>query len=236
MKLGYLMLIASLLALQGGGVLDNDTDPDGDAVTGAILVTPPQYGVLEFNPDGTFVYTPDPGFHGTDGFQYRPIDEHGLEGNDTPVTIVVHSVNDPPLGVADEYETDEDTPLTVPSGPEWETSAFGGDVDYAPAGRGNEASWTFAITNAGTYRVSATWPVSSNAIATAMYTVVADDGLPVVTMVDQRRAPSDFQVNGTDWAVLATVLAETQILVRLSSVGDTGWLVADAVRIERISE
>ncbi len=56
-----------------GSVLDNDTDSDGDSMT-ASLVAGPQNGKVTFNPDGTFTYTPNPDFHGTDTFTYTVTD------------------------------------------------------------------------------------------------------------------------------------------------------------------
>src|SRR5205814_1448553 len=53
-----------------GGVVANDTDADGDALT-ALLVTGPQHGVLALNPDGAFSYTPAAEDHGPVGYTYR---------------------------------------------------------------------------------------------------------------------------------------------------------------------
>ena len=48
------------------GVLDNDSDPDpGDMFT-VVLMTPTQHGTVELQANGSFVYTPAPGFSGTD--------------------------------------------------------------------------------------------------------------------------------------------------------------------------
>ncbi|MEG5096157.1 Ig-like domain-containing protein, partial [Microcoleus sp. B13-B4] len=44
-------------------VLDNDTDANKDKLTPA-LVKDPTNGTIIFNPDGTFNYTPNPGFVG----------------------------------------------------------------------------------------------------------------------------------------------------------------------------
>jgi len=55
------------------GVLANDTDADGDPLT-ASLVGPPANGVLALNADGSFIYTPNPGFSGSDGFLYAAHD------------------------------------------------------------------------------------------------------------------------------------------------------------------
>ncbi len=55
------------------GVLANDTDPDGHALS-AVLVSGPTYGELFLAPDGSFVYAPIVGFAGTDAFSYRASD------------------------------------------------------------------------------------------------------------------------------------------------------------------
>jgi hypothetical protein len=49
------------------GLLANDTDADGDALS-TTLVTGPANGILTMNADGTFVYTPNANFNGTDSF------------------------------------------------------------------------------------------------------------------------------------------------------------------------
>ncbi|AXJ02353.1 LruC domain-containing protein [Cyclonatronum proteinivorum] len=50
-----------------GSVGDNDTFQPGSTFA---LEAEPAEGVLTFNPDGTFTYTPDPFFEGTDTFTY----------------------------------------------------------------------------------------------------------------------------------------------------------------------
>ncbi len=40
----------------------------------AILVSGPAHGTLYFDYDGTFSYTPDSGFYGTDSFTYVAAD------------------------------------------------------------------------------------------------------------------------------------------------------------------
>ncbi|WP_186775113.1 choice-of-anchor M domain-containing protein [Allorhodopirellula solitaria] len=61
------------LAVAGPGVLGNDTDADGDNLKAAV-VTGPQNGSLSLQPDGSFTYTPDPDFYGTDTFTYTTTD------------------------------------------------------------------------------------------------------------------------------------------------------------------
>ena len=51
------------------GVLANDT---GDALTAA-HISGPQHGSLTLNADGSFTYTPDAGYSGSDSFAYQPL-------------------------------------------------------------------------------------------------------------------------------------------------------------------
>jgi VCBS repeat-containing protein len=57
------------LTVAAPGVLDNDTDIDNDALS-AQLVTQAQHGALQLNADGSFTYTSDRFFAGTDSFTY----------------------------------------------------------------------------------------------------------------------------------------------------------------------
>jgi len=92
---------------------DNDTDVDGPEANYS-LVTGPSNGILVFNPDGTFTYTPNLDYVGTDQFVYSLCD-NGLPNlcDDATVTITVNAVNDPPIAVDDVFFTDEDVPLTA---------------------------------------------------------------------------------------------------------------------------
>ena len=61
------------------------------------MVTNVSNGTLTLNGDGTFVYTPNPNFFGTDTFTYRANDG-ALDSNVATVTITVTPVNDAPAG------------------------------------------------------------------------------------------------------------------------------------------
>ncbi|WP_338015317.1 beta strand repeat-containing protein [Altererythrobacter sp. C41] len=101
----------TLTIAAAAGVLANDSDPDGDALS-ALLVTGPANGTLTLNPDGSFVYTPDANYSGTDSFTYRAND--GTDSG-TPVTVnlTVNSVNDAPVANDDSGTASEDSALTV---------------------------------------------------------------------------------------------------------------------------
>ena len=61
------------LSIPAPGVLANDRDPDLEPIT-AELVTDVADGTLALAADGSFDYTPDPGFEGRDQFDYRTTD------------------------------------------------------------------------------------------------------------------------------------------------------------------
>jgi len=69
------------------GVLGNDTDPENDPLT-AILNVGPAHGELTLNANGSFVYTPDPNYFGTDSFTYHARDA-ALNSNIATVTITI---------------------------------------------------------------------------------------------------------------------------------------------------
>ena len=56
-------------------LLKNDSDPEGDTILSTLL-TAPLNGSLQLNTDGTFTYTADPSFTGTDTFQYLASDPY----------------------------------------------------------------------------------------------------------------------------------------------------------------
>src|SRR5690606_31616538 len=70
-------------------------------------------GTLDLEADGSFTYTPDPDFNGTDSFTYTASD--GALVAVATVNITVAPVNDAPVGEPDAYETTSDTPLSVPA-------------------------------------------------------------------------------------------------------------------------
>ncbi len=80
------------------GVLAYDSNADGNPLT-AQLVTGPIYGQLTLNADGSFSYTPNSGFCGTDSFTYAATDG---EATSTPATVAIN-VYSVPVAVNDTY-------------------------------------------------------------------------------------------------------------------------------------
>jgi VCBS repeat-containing protein len=76
------------------GVLFNDSDADGSALT-AILVSTVATGVLVLNANGSFSYTPVANANGSVTFTYKANDG-ALDSNVVTVTITITAVNDVP--------------------------------------------------------------------------------------------------------------------------------------------
>lgn len=161
-----------------GNVLTNDSDPDGDNLTvNTTPVSGPSNGTVTLNPNGTYTYTPNPGFVGEDTFIYSVCDD-GIPPlcDQAVVTISVIPVtndNDPPVANPDAYVTqvgvpvggnilvnDDDpdgdniilttTPLTGPSNGTV-TIAANGTIVYTPnPGFTGEDSFTYNICDDGT--------------------------------------------------------------------------------------
>jgi VCBS repeat-containing protein len=71
------------------GVLNNDTDPEGAPLI-AHLVSGASHGSLSFNSDGSFIYTPEVDYTGSDSFTYLANDG-AIDSNVATVTIMVAS-------------------------------------------------------------------------------------------------------------------------------------------------
>jgi hypothetical protein len=99
------------LIVYAPGVLTNDSDVDGDALTVTKLKNPSN-GTLTQNSDGSFTYTPNENFNGEDSYTYEACDPTG-ECDTATVTITVNPVNDPPVALDDSYTTTQDTSIPL---------------------------------------------------------------------------------------------------------------------------
>ena len=79
----------NLTIVDVSGVLANDSDPDGDALT-AEVVDEPQNGTLNLQSNGAFTYSPNADFSGVDTFTYNAND-----GTTISTATVSITVNDP---------------------------------------------------------------------------------------------------------------------------------------------
>ena len=74
------------LLLGPPGVLGNDTDFDGDPLA-AVLESGVTSGTMALNTDGSFTYTPEANFHGSDSFTYYADD--GTETSNVVTVLLV---------------------------------------------------------------------------------------------------------------------------------------------------
>ena len=99
------------LVIAAPGLLANDTDPQSNPLT-AILGNGPTKGALALNANGSFTYTPNSGYVGSDSFTYRANDG-SLSSNLATVSLTVNAVNTAPTAVAESYSTNQNTALVI---------------------------------------------------------------------------------------------------------------------------
>jgi VCBS repeat-containing protein len=107
------------------GVLGNDKDADNDTLT-AVLDSGPSHGTLTLIANGSFTYTPEANFNGSDEFTYKAND--GTAGsNIATVNITINPDNDAPVANDALGNTNEDNSTTITlSG----TDADGDDLTF----------------------------------------------------------------------------------------------------------
>ncbi|BEP53838.1 hypothetical protein GmRootV118_10820 [Variovorax sp. V118] len=147
-----------------GRVTGSDID-SGDTLT-YTKGSDPAHGTVTVNPDGTYTYTPNPDFHGTDSFTVTVSDGHGGTTTST-VTVTVSPVNDAPEAPDYNETTNEDTPING--------SVVGTDVDgdaltYVKGS--DPAHGTVTVNTDGTY----TYVPGANFNGTDSFTVTVSDG------------------------------------------------------------
>ncbi|KAA2242645.1 tandem-95 repeat protein [Chitinophaga agrisoli] len=141
------------------------TDIDGDALN-FTKATDPAHGTAVVNPDGTYTYTPAPGYNGPDQFTIDISDGHGGATTVT-VNITVTAANDAPTGTGDAKTTPEDTPV---NGTVTGTDADGDALNFTKAT--NPAHGTVVVNPDGTY----TYTPAANYNGPEQFTINISDG------------------------------------------------------------
>ena len=118
----------SIRVVGAPGVLGNDTDPNGDPLTGWLIGAPSNGDLLTsvacptgLCADGSFRYDPDPNYVGSDSFTYTVCDPDVCDPTPpTTVSLTITPIQDPPIAVDDgstpppsSLVTTEDTLLNV---------------------------------------------------------------------------------------------------------------------------
>ena len=159
-------------------VTANDADPDGDALTVAV-VTPPAHGTVELGEDGVITYTPDPDYNGPDAFSYQVCDALGACAEAT-VAVTVEPVNDPPLAEDDFAST---------AGPAVDVAVLLNDSDpdgdaLSVTAVGAPSAGAAALSPAGGGAIRFTPPADFTGLATFTYTIADPDGLTAEATVE----------------------------------------------------
>lgn len=98
---GYRTGVNTPLDVPAEGVLDNDSDVDGNLLT-AVLVADVSHGNLTLNSNGSFSYSPTANFRGVDSFTYTAND--GIDnGNVVAVNIIVNDKPTLVLPIDDQF-------------------------------------------------------------------------------------------------------------------------------------
>jgi hypothetical protein len=151
------------------GVLGNDSDPDGDPLI-AIPNTDPSNGTLTLNADGSFTYTPNNGFQGTDSFTYVAYD--GFAPSNL-ATVNIDVINTAPVAGDDSYVTDKNVQLVVTApGVLGNDSDADGDALFAILVT-NPTNGTLSFNDDGSF----TYTPNTDYVGPDSFTYFAKDGL-----------------------------------------------------------
>ena len=129
-----------LTTTTSNGLLSNDTDSNHVALQ-AQLDSTPLHGILNFNANGSFTYTPTTGYVGPDSFTYHNFDGT-LQSNTTTVSLTVTSNQPPPVANNDTYpNVVKNNALSIAApgvlGNDTGTGTLTALLDPAPSGGGN---------------------------------------------------------------------------------------------------
>jgi hypothetical protein len=91
------------IVIASPGILDNDVSGTGSNLT-ATLITGVASGILEFNPDGSFVYAATNGYTGADWFSYVAYDGNAFSATAT-VSLVIYEPSLDPVIFFDDFES-----------------------------------------------------------------------------------------------------------------------------------
>jgi VCBS repeat-containing protein len=217
----YVTALNTQLNVTAPGVLGNDFDAEGDTYTlDTNLVSGPAAGnSVVLNADGSFTYTPDALFSGTDAFQYRICEDLLDEATCGTGTVTINvGVNTAPVAL-DDAGTAEQTTATQTTPATGNVLDNDSDADnIAPTAPNagltavpvtGPANGTLTLDPDGSY----TYTPTLNFVGTDSFTYVANDGLVdsnvatvTITVIDRVTITSaEYRTRQGRWNVQGTV-------------------------------
>jgi uncharacterized delta-60 repeat protein len=235
----------TLLTVAAPGVLANDSDIESDPLT-AQIVSSTSHGSLTLYGDGSFSYTPDANYCGSDSFQYQATDG-ALNSATATVTITVTCVNDAPVGTDDTLSdvAEDSGARTIPfatllandqAGPPNESgqsltitavgSATGGmvsvvgtDVIFTPAADfTGAASFSYTLADDGTTNDAAD---PRTATATVSFNITAVNDAPVNSVPGAQTVDEDTNLVVSSVSVSDVDAGASDVQVTLSALNGT---------------
>jgi VCBS repeat-containing protein len=181
------------LTVAAPGVLGNDTDPESDPLTAAV-VTQPANGSLTLNADGSFTYQPTANSSGSDAFTYVANDG---TSNSAPATvnITITPLNHAPIAHNQSVSTPEGAAKSITLSA---TDADNDPLTYAVTSNVSHGSLNCSSTGSCTYTPTAAFVGSDSFMFTA------NDG-----QVDSNAATVSITISAVNHAPIATGEAVT---------------------------
>ncbi len=189
-------------------------------------------GVDDSNVDGDVAYkiltapsvSNDPNY---DGINPQDVNVTNVDNDDSPTNSTVRIIDNGSPG----FQTTGKW-----TGP-FSGQGFQNDVHFSYPDDQDSATWTFNGLSDGTYRVSATWSTHDNRATNTPFTVLDGSVKRDTIRVNQQLAPSaDVVVNGVNFQDLGTFdIVNGTLVVRINDDAN-GFVIADAIRIERDGE
>ncbi|MBX9792255.1 MAG: tandem-95 repeat protein, partial [Pirellulales bacterium] len=208
----------TVLTVDPKGVLENDWDPDNDALS-AVLNSGPLHGSLLLNGNGSFTYTPQNGFSGTETFTYRASD--GSASSDL-ATVYIDVA---PIGVPEVTEVilSRDV-FAQDDGGEGTVSAIVYNGSSAPINYG-DYTLTLSVQGAGSSIVIPNASFAVPALAPGQQAVVPVSGTSIIVSSGAMAGsyPVVAQVGGSSKSKNLYVGAVTGYKVELQQL-DGAWM------------
>ena len=175
------------------GVLANDVDQNGLSLTAALAPNGgPQHGILQLNPNGSYVYTPAPGFAGTDSFSYVASDGLAQSTGTATITVVPHA----PTTRADAYQLAPNQALNGSGLLQNDTDSNGLALSASLAPNGSPDHGSLQLNPDGSF----VYTPDAGYVGSDTFAYVASDGLSQspstsVSLSVVAKAPITHQVN-----------------------------------------